>query len=598
MRYHYIVVLSVIVTDLLASLAKPLSPPWDNMHTKHSWNAVPTNWVSLGRPPSGTTIDLYIALKPNRENALIDALYEVSEPGHPRYRAHLTKEQVADLVAPRPETLELVNSWLEHHGIPSSSVSMTHGGSTLKLKGVSVTQANTLLGASYQVYRHVERGETIVRTVGYSLPRALHWHVLTVAPTTSFVSPRGKWQTPRNHSSGETVKSGEPVTMLSGRAKVDYATPSFLRWLYNTVAYTPNAMDKNVLGVVGFSGDSPSPADLSAFMRKYCEADDATYNVVKVNGGRYDPTNPHEEASLDIQYAEAMAYPTPHIFYSIGRGPSGKDNYYVAWLEYILKQSDIPQTISISYGYEERQTSREYALYVCDMFAMLGLRGVSVLVSSGNDGIGKGTCVNRDGMVRFIPEFPATCPYVTVVGGTTDYEPEVAAEFSGGGFSDHFERPLYQRRTVPTFLEDLGSRYQGLYNASGRGIPDIAAQSVNLPIFLRAKSKGRRAQVERRPCVPLLPPPIGSSLTAQLTANLQVVAGIISLLNDWLISTGRYPLGFLNPWLYGRGRAALDDITEGSNPGCGVDGFSAIAGWDPVTGLGTPNFRRMMEQLS
>ncbi|KAH9009121.1 Pro-kumamolisin, activation domain-containing protein, partial [Lactarius hengduanensis] len=158
------------------------------MHIKHSWNAVPRNWESLGHPPSGTTIDLYIALKPRRENALVDALYEVSEPRHPRYHSYLTKEQVAKLVAPHPETLELVNSWLKHHGISSSSISMTHGGNTLMLKDVSVIQANTLLGASYQLYRHTKRGETIVRTVGYSLPMALHWHMLTVAPTTSFVS--------------------------------------------------------------------------------------------------------------------------------------------------------------------------------------------------------------------------------------------------------------------------------------------------------------------------------------------------------------------------------------------------------------------------
>ncbi|KAH9170162.1 subtilisin-like protein [Lactarius sanguifluus] len=580
MRYHCIAVLSVIATDLLASFAKPLSPPWDDMHIKHSWNAVPTSWVSLGHPPSGTTIDLYIALKPNRENALIDALYEVSEPGHPRYRAHLTKEQVADLVVPRPQTLELMNSWLEYHGISSSSVSMTHGGNTLKLKGVSVTQANTLLGASYQLYRHIERGETIVRTVGYSLPRALHWHVLTVVPTTSFVSAPAQWQTPRNDSSGETVglvKSAEPVTMLSGRAKVDLATPSFLRWLYDTAAYTPNAMNVNALGVVGLLGDSPSPADLRAFMRKYRNAGDVIkyLTIAVLNDGVFDPTHPHEEANLDLQYAEAMAYPTPHIFYSIGRGPSGTDDWYVTWLEYILDQRNIPQTISISYGYEERYTSREYAFYVCNMFAMLGSLGVSVLVSSGNDGIGKGTCVNKDSMVRFIPRFPATCPWVTVVGGTTDYGPEVAATFSGGGFSDHFERPLYQRRTVPTFLENLGNRYQGLYNASGRGIPDMAAQSTNLRIFFNGQEQRE----------------------AGTSAATPIVAGIISLLNDWLISTGRYPLGFLNPWLYGRGLAALNDVTEGSNPGCGVDGFSAVAGWDPVTGLGTPNLRRMMGQL-
>ncbi|KAF8263860.1 hypothetical protein EI94DRAFT_550944 [Lactarius quietus] len=61
------------------------------------------------------------------------------------------------------------------------------------------------------------------------------------------------------------------------------------------------------------------------------------------------------------------------------------------------------------------------------------------------------------------------------------------------------------------------------------------------------------------------------------------VAGIISLLNDCLISKGKPPLGFLNPWLYGEGLAGFNDITSGSNPGCGTNGFSAtIVGWDPL----------------
>ncbi|KAH9059511.1 subtilisin-like protein [Lactarius vividus] len=578
MHYRYISVLSVLAIGLLGGLAKPLSPPWDDMHIKHSWNTVPKNWESLGHPPSGTTIDLYIALKPQRENALVDALHEVSEPGHQRYRAYLTKEQVAELVAPRPETLELVNSWLKHYGISSSSIS-THGGNTLILKDVSVTQANTLLGASYQLYRHIERGETIVRTVGYSLPAALHWHVLTVAPTTSFVSPRMPWQTPRNRSD-RVVKStsGEPATMLSSRAIVNYVTPSFLRWLYNTETYIPDTRGENVLGIVGFLGDYPSQADLTAFMQKYrFDADDATFTVVEVNDGGYDPTHPSEEANMDIQYAEAMAYPIPHVFYSTGRGPSDSvtDDDLVSWLIYILDQENIPQTISMSYSNEEHSTPRDYAVYVCNQFARLGVRGVSVLQSSGNDGIGKGTCLRDDGTIRFRPTFSGTCPYVTVVGGTTDYEPEVAAVFSGGGFSDYFERPSYQEEAVSTFLQDLGNRHQGLYNASGRGIPDIAAQAVGARIFLNGNEREES----------------GTSLATP------VVAGIISLLNDWLISTGQDPLGFLNPWLYGRGLAALNDITEGSNLGCGMDGFSAIAGWDPVTGLGTPDFRKMLEQI-
>ncbi len=72
------------------------------------------------------------------------------------------------------------------------------------------------------------------------------------------------------------------------------------------------------------------------------------------------------------------------------------------------------------------------------------------------------------------------------------------------------------------------------------------------------------------------------SSATQLTANVQTVAGIISLLNDYRISNGRPPLGFLNPWLYSYGFAGMNDITSGSNPGCGTNGFSAIVGWDPV----------------
>jgi hypothetical protein len=71
-------------------------------------------------------------------------------------------------------------------------------------------------------------------------------------------------------------------------------------------------------------------------------------------------------------------------------------------------------------------------------------------------------------------------------------------------------------------------------------------------------------------------------LEMQLTYIVQTVGGIISLLNDYRISRGKPPLGFLNPWLYGGGLAGLNDITSGSNPGCGTNGFSAVVGWDPV----------------
>jgi tripeptidyl-peptidase-1 len=41
----------------------------------------------------------------------------------------------------------------------------------------------------------------------------------------------------------------------------------------------------------------------------------------------------------------------------------------------------------------------------------------------------------------------------------------------------------------------------------------------------------------------------------------------------------------------------FDDITEGVNPGCGTDGFPAVEGWDPITGLGTPKFAKLRDLL-
>jgi hypothetical protein len=83
------------------------------------------------------------------------------------------------------------------------------------------------------------------------------------------------------------------------------------------------------------------------------------------------------------------------------------------------------------------------------------------------------------------------------------------------------------------------------------------------------------------PCSSALHRPFSS---AQLITDVQTVAGVISLINDYLVSDGKHPLGFLNPWLYGKARLGngLQDIISGSNPGCDTDGFTAVPGWDPV----------------
>lgn len=98
------------------------------------------------------------------------------------------------------------------------------------------------------------------------------------------------------------------------------------------------------------------------------------------------------------------------------------DNQDTQWLEYILAQDKIPQSISTSYGDDEQTVPRSYAIRVCNGMAALGARGVSVIFSSGDGGVGDGVvypdkflghqCYSNDGLKTpmFLPVFPASCP--------------------------------------------------------------------------------------------------------------------------------------------------------------------------------------------
>jgi tripeptidyl-peptidase-1 len=73
------------------------------------------------------------------------------------------------------------------------------------------------------------------------------------------------------------------------------------------------------------------------------------------------------------------------------------------------------------------------------------------------------------------------------------------------------------------------------------------------------------------------------------------MSSVISLVNDALISSGKPALGFLNPWIYSKGYKGFTDILSGSTASCGVAGFPVTAGWDPITGFGTPVFPKLVE---
>ncbi|KAF8264371.1 hypothetical protein EI94DRAFT_498515 [Lactarius quietus] len=146
-----------------------------------------------------------------------------------------------------------------------------------------------------------------------------------------------------------------------------------------------------MLGIAGYKDQYPSQADLTLFMSEYRDdAIAATYTVERINGGGYEQNNPSAEPDVDMQLSQAIDYPIPHIFYSIGgkmrwtpdtRKPVPLGDAFQEWLKYLLTQKNIPRTISASYGFPEKNLPPEYTTALYDLFGQLGARGVSVLSS-------------------------------------------------------------------------------------------------------------------------------------------------------------------------------------------------------------------------
>ncbi|MCJ1355544.1 MAG: hypothetical protein MMC33_005536 [Icmadophila ericetorum] len=265
------------------------------------------------------------------------------------------------------------------------------------------------------------------------------------------------------------------------------------------------------------------------------------------------------------------------------------------------------KVISASYGQAEADLPINYSKRQCNEFMKLGLQGHSILAASGDYGTasfpGDGSadgCLGPKGAI-FNPQYPGNCPYITSVGGTLLYADQTvnspesvlhvdlggsAVNFSSsGGFSNYYPQPQYQIDAVAQYFKEAKLSYpyysefsvnvnttKGIYNRIGRGYPDVAANGANF----RAYTTGTDFFF------------FGTSLASPLFAS------VLTLINEERLAIGKGPVGFVNPTLYANPQV-LNDITNGTNVGCGSQGFHAAKGWDPATGLGTPNYPKMLE---
>ncbi|KAI0633307.1 family S53 protease-like protein [Trametes polyzona] len=535
------------------ALGAPLAR--EPLHVHDARSAAPQGYTASGPPHPDTVLQLRVALKQSDTAGLVDKLYDVSTPGSNNYRKFLSKAEVEKYTAPSADSLAAVTAWLDRNGVKA-----TPGVTSQWLNiEVPVAKANSMLDTEFSVFENKDAGISAIRTLAYSVPASVKPHLEFIYPATVFPVKASRASASLHIASGHRHNSTHTRRAGVDASCDDAMTPACLQALYN-IPTTPASQKSNTLAVSSFVSSFASKADLKTFLGKFRSdmSSDTTFALQTLNGGINNEAQASVEGSLDIQYTVGTATNVPTTFFSVGSTNGGDLNGFLDLVNTLIAQETAPTVFTTSFGFPEALVSPDLANNLCNAYAQLGARGTSIFFSSGDSGVDDG---EGGECTVFRPTFPSGCPFVTVVGATQGTAPEIAADLSSGGFSNVFPQPKYQSDAVASYLTALGSQHSGLFNKSGRAYPDVAAAGIGYQVT------------------------INSTVTSVsgTSASTPVFASVVALLNDRLIAAGQSPMGFLNPFLYSTGKSALNDITEGSNPGCGTDGFPASNGWDPVS---------------
>jgi tripeptidyl-peptidase I len=471
-----------------------------------SLSGLPFGWTE-----SSTTVDsqqpmrMQVALKYSNVDKLESLLRNVSSPDSSDYGHYLDIEQMNAIFGPSSNSSDAVQQWLVDGG--ASSVSATFDAVSFIM---SVENANALLDTTFKVYTNGEK--EVLRTMGYSVPDHLTDHIDLISPTTYFSSLQAHAALPphtvvsQQEEKRQVSTSCEvsiPVHKGGATYNMTVLGPTCFHELYNTTGYTPSTSSGSNVAFSNFLNQSASYSDLALFEEMFSIPSQNFTVLALINGGvdNQDPqTEMDGEANLDAQNIIGMVQGLPVYTYITGGLPpfipdlltpnasTEQNEPYLEYYSYLLSQpnSALPHVISNSYGDHENTVPERYARRVCNMIGMMGLRGRTVLESSGDEGVGA-VCLNNEppNQPQFTPQFPGTCPYVTAVGGTQFLDPEWAWNASSGGFSFYFDQPWYQKEAVQTYLSqyisaDVKDYYSSnnYTNFAGRGFPDVAAHSL------------------------------------------------------------------------------------------------------------------------
>ncbi|MBT2568200.1 S8/S53 family peptidase [Arthrobacter sp. ISL-85] len=291
-----------------------------------------------------------------------------------------------------------------------------------------------------------------------------------------------------------------------------------------------------------------------------------------VNQPGQDPTGADGEVLLDIEVVGALAPKADVLVYFAPNTDAG-------FLDAIINASHAapaPASISISWGQNEDAWTAQARTAFDQALADASALGVTVTAAAGDNGSADAATDGRDHA-----DFPASSPHVLACGGTRlDADPGTGAirsetvwndgpnSATGGGYSDTFPAPPWQSG-LPAHARHPKPAPKPVPGGRGRGVPDVSG--VTDP------QTGYKVRVDGKDMV------IGGT-----SAVAPLWAALIALFAQ---ATGRR-FGQIQPLLYTR-KAGFHDITTGNN-----GTYQAGPGWDPCTGLGTPDGTALLAAIT
>jgi len=532
------------------------------------------DWTLADRAKPTERIELLFAIKQKNLDKLEKTLYDVSDPRSKNYGKHLTLEEVGQLVSD-PVAEKAVRLWLRGAGIPERDLYTTKNKDFIRAT-ISVRVAERLFSTEFFNFVSTTEKKSIIRTLRIFVPNFILLHLDLVSGTTQFPPHVRRYGFIRSHNAIDESK------LENG-----YTTPALINSYYqiSSNAVTNSQANQSLFESLG---QSFSPSDLAKFETEFKLPSQAVSKVVGSNSPSQCTAGSENcvEANLDVQYIIAVAQ-APTWFWSV---PSTGD-IFLAWIQQVADTSDAPIVHSISYGSIESDEDPTSAARFSTEAQKLGVRGMTIMVASGDDGVANFIARGNPSECGFNPSYPATCPYVTAVGATQGPEDGTAEIMcssstnglitSGGGFSNIYATPSFQTTQVASYLKN-GPKLppKSDFNTSGRAYPDVAVLGH---CFIECEGGEF----------------FGVSGTSAASPTF---AGMVTLINNMRLKAGKSALGWLNPALYQLGAStpsAFHDITSGTNNCCAGEtgsetcctyGFTAGTGWDPTTGFGSPVF--------